>query len=72
MKLDALGETIVSSIAFASVGLAVFAAALWVMQKLSPFSFRKEIEQDQNVALGVIIAGVMIGISIIVGAAVHG
>lgn len=72
MKIDALGETIVSSIAFASVGLAVFAMALWIMQKLSPFSFRKEIEQDHNVALGIIIAGVMIGIGIIVGSSIHG
>lgn len=72
MKLDTLGETIVSSVAFAGVGLAVFAASFWVMQKIAPFSFHKEIEQDQNVAVGVIIAGVMIGIAIIVGASIHG
>lgn len=72
MKLDTLGETIVSSVAFAGVGLAVFAAAFWIMQKVAPFSFHKEIEQDQNVAVGVIIAGVMIGIAIIVGASIHG
>jgi uncharacterized membrane protein YjfL (UPF0719 family) len=72
MKLDTLGETIVSSVAFAGVGLAVFAAAFWVMQKIAPFSFHKEIEQDQNVAVGIIIAGVMIGIAIIVGASIHG
>lgn len=72
MKLDTLGETIVSSVAFAGVGLAVFAVAFWIMQKIAPFSFHKEIEQDQNVAVGVIIAGVMIGIAIIVGSSIHG
>lgn len=72
MKLDTLGETILSSVAFAGVGLAVFAAAFWIMQKIAPFSFHKEIEQDHNVAVGVIIAGVMIGIAIIVGSSIHG
>jgi hypothetical protein len=33
---------------------------------------RKEIEQDQNIALSVIIGSVMIGIAMIVAAAIHG
>jgi putative membrane protein len=72
MKLDELGDALVSSAAFAGVGVVVFAAAFWLMAKLSPFSFHKEIEEDQNVALGVIIAGVMIGLALIISAAIHG
>ena len=72
LDLDTLVETIVTSVVFAGVGLAVFAAAFWLMQKVSPFSFRKEIEDDQNVALGVITAGVMIGIALIIASAIHG
>jgi uncharacterized membrane protein YjfL (UPF0719 family) len=72
MKLEALGETIVTSVAFAAVGLVVFGAAFWLMQKLAPFSFRKEIEEDHNIAVGVITAGVMIGIALIIAAAISG
>ena len=72
MKLEVLGETIVTSVAFAAVGLVVFGAAFWLMQKLSPFSFRKEIEEDHNIAVGVITAGVMIGIALIIAAAISG
>jgi len=72
MKLDDLGEALVTSAAFAALGVVVFAAAFWLMTKLAPFSFRKEIEEDQNTALGVIVAGVLIGIAIIVGAAIGG
>jgi uncharacterized membrane protein YjfL (UPF0719 family) len=72
MKLEALGETIVTSLAFAGVGIVVFGAAFWLMQKLAPFSFHKEIEEDHNVALGVILAGVMIGIALIIAAAISG
>ena len=70
MKLQVLGETIATSLAFAGVGLVVFGIAFWMMGKLAPFSIRKEIEDDQNVALAVIMAGVIIGIAVIIAAAI--
>ncbi|NVB84145.1 MAG: DUF350 domain-containing protein [Kofleriaceae bacterium] len=72
MKLDHLGEAAVSSAVFAGIGLVVFGLAFWVMNKLSPFSIKKEIEEDQNVALAVIMAGVIIGVSLIISAAISG
>jgi uncharacterized membrane protein YjfL (UPF0719 family) len=72
MKLDNLGEALVSSAAFAGVGLAVFAIAFWLMAKLTPFSLRKEIEEDQNTALGVIMGAVVIGIAVVIAAAISG
>jgi uncharacterized membrane protein YjfL (UPF0719 family) len=72
MKIDELGDALVSSAAFAGVGVVVFAAAFWIMTKVAPFSFRKEIEEDQNTALGVIVAGVLIGLALIISAAIHG
>ena len=72
MKLDKLGDAAVSSAVFAAIGLVVFALAFWVMTKLAPFSVKKEIEEDQNVALAVIMAGVIIGVSLIIAAAISG
>ena len=72
MKLDNLGETLVSSAAFAALGLVVFALAFWLMAKLTPFSLRKEIEDDQNTSLGIIIGAVVIGIAIVIAAAISG
>ena len=72
MKLDHLGEAAVSSAVFAGIGLVVFGLAFWIMNKLAPFPIKKEIEEDQNVALAVIMAGVIIGISLIISAAVGG
>jgi uncharacterized membrane protein YjfL (UPF0719 family) len=72
MKIDELGDALVSSAAFAGVGVIVFAAAFWIMTKLSPFSFRKEIEEDHNISLGIIVAGVLIGLALIISAAIHG
>jgi len=72
MKTHVLSDSILASLVFSVLGLAVFAIAFWLMQKMAPFSIRKEIEEDQNVALGVIIAGVMIAIAIIIAAAISG
>ena len=72
MKLDNLGEALVSSAAFAGVGLVVFAIAFWLMAKLTPFSLRKEIEEDQNTSLGIIMGAVVIGIAIVIAAAIAG
>ena len=72
MKLENLGDAVVSTAVFAGIGLAVFAIAFWLMVKVAPFSVKKEIEEDQNTALAVIMAGVLIGISLIIAAAVSG
>jgi uncharacterized membrane protein YjfL (UPF0719 family) len=67
-----MGDAVVSSAVFAGIGLVVFGLAFWIMNKLSPFSIKKEIEEDHNVALAVIMAGVIIGVSLIISSAVGG
>jgi uncharacterized membrane protein YjfL (UPF0719 family) len=72
MRLEQLGQALVSSAAFSLVGLLVFGLAFFVMEKMSPFGLRKEIEEDHNVALAIIMAAVIIGIALIVSSAVSG
>lgn len=62
----------VSSVLFTFIGLMFFAVSFLVISKVVPFSMRKEIEEDQNTALGVIIGAVIIGIAMIVSAALLG
>ena len=72
MKIENLGEAAIDTAVFAAIGLAVFGIAFWLIVKISPFSVKKEIEDDQNTALAIIIAGVLIGISLIIAAAISG
>jgi len=53
-----------------AIGIGAFAAAFFVMTKIAPFSMKKEIEEDQNTALAVIVGSVILGIAIIIAAAV--
>ena len=72
VKLDALLETLVTTLIFVFIGLVFFALAFGILGKATPFSIRKEIEEDQNTALGIVIGAVLIGISIIIAAAISG
>ncbi len=64
--------SLVESVLFAIIGLGFFALSYLVIQKFTPFSIRKEIEEDQNVALAVVLGAVIIGIAIIVAAPLRG
>ena len=72
MKIENLGEAAIDTAVFAAIGLAVFGIAFWLIVKIAPFSVKKEIEDDQNIALAIIIAGVLIGISLSIAAAISG
>ncbi len=54
------------------VGMALFGLAFLLIRWVSPVSIRKELEEDQNTALAIVIGSVMLGIAIIVAAAIHG
>ena len=72
IPLDQLANLLVTTLAFTALGLILFAFAFWIMNKVAPFSVRKEIEDDQNTALAIVMGSVIIGIALIVAAAVHG
>ena len=69
---DKLAGQLVTMVVAVVVGLAFFAAAYYVIEKVTPFSVRKEIEEDQNTSLAILIGSVILGIAIIIAAAIHG
>jgi len=65
-------QHLVAALVFVVVGLIFFAIAFVVMAKVTPFSIRHEIEEDQNTALAIVMASIIIGIAIIIGMAIQG
>ena len=67
--LPKLGH-LMAVIVYSLVGLIILGASFWVMKKMMPFSLTKEIEEDQNTALAIIMGSVIIGMSMIIAAAI--
>ncbi|MBX3585495.1 MAG: DUF350 domain-containing protein [Ramlibacter sp.] len=60
------------SILYALIGVVVFWLSFLVLDKLTPYNLWEELVEKQNIALGVVVAAMGLGISIIVAAAIHG
>ena len=72
VKLDELMPVLETTIIFVAIGLIVFALAFLIVVLVAPFSVKKEIEDDQNISLAIIIGSVIIGVAMIISAAIHG
>lgn len=62
----------VGSIVYALIGVAIFWLCFVIIDKITPYKLWEEIVEKQNMALGVVVAAMCLGISIIVAAAIHG
>ncbi len=61
-----------STVIYTVFGVIVFGIAFWAMVKMSPFSIRQELETDHNTAVAILMASVILGLAIIIAAALHG
>ena len=50
----------------------IFVAAFVIVDKMTPYDLWKEVVEDKNVALAILVGAMALGISIIIAAAVHG
>ena len=72
VKMEELLPVLLTTVIFVGIGLVVFAIAFFIVVKVAPFSVKKEIEEDQNTALAVIIGAVIIGVALIISSAIQG
>lgn len=70
VKIDQLLETLVTTLIFVFIGIVIFAVTYGILGLIYPI--KKEIEEDQNTALGIVIGSIMIGIALIIAAAIQG
>lgn len=60
------------SILYALIGVLVFWLCFVILDRLTPYKLWEELVERQNLALGVVVAAMALGISVIVAAAIHG
>ena len=74
MTPDALSQlvsNVAAAVIFALLGILLFILGFIVFDRITPGSLWKELLEDQNTALGVLMGCVAIAIAIIIAAAVH-
>lgn len=62
---------LVNAVIFACTGLLLFGAAFAVVQRLSPINLWKELLENRNTAVAVLLAGIAIAMALIISSAVH-
>ena len=64
-------QNVRAALVFALIGIVVFVGAFVVIDKMTPYDLWKEIVEEKNLALAVLVGAMSIGICIIIAAAVH-
>ncbi|MEK6814428.1 MAG: DUF350 domain-containing protein [Nitrospirota bacterium] len=64
-------QPMLAALVYAVIGLGIFAIAFIVVDRLTPYHLWKEIIDEQNTALAIIVGAVAVGISIIVSSAIR-
>lgn len=62
---------IFGSILYALIGVIVFWVSFLIIDKITPYNLWEELVEKHNVALGIVVGAMSLGICIIVAAAVH-
>jgi uncharacterized membrane protein YjfL (UPF0719 family) len=62
---------VVNAIVYAGIGIVVFGLAFVVIDKFTPYNLWKEIVQEHNTALAILLGAMSLGICVIIAAAVH-
>ncbi len=70
MDFQVLGLGVLDTVIYSLVGIVMMGIGFLLINFFTPFSVKKEIEDDQNTSLGIIIGAIIIGISIIIAATI--
>ena len=62
---------VLNAIVYAAIGIVIFAGAFIIIDKVTPYHLWKEIVQEHNTALAVLLGAMSLGICIIIASAIH-
>lgn len=61
---------VISTIFYTILGVVLMSIFWWIINIMTPFSVIKEIEEDQNTSLAILIGSVFVALSIIIAAVI--
>jgi putative membrane protein len=63
--------SLANAVVYAVLGIVIFVIAFAAIDRLTPYNLWKEIVEEKNVALAILLGAMSIGICLIIAAAVH-
>ena len=64
-------NNLIAAVVFAVLGIGVLIVAFVIIDRLTPYRLWKEIIDEHNTALAILLGAIALGMSIIVAAAIH-
>jgi len=65
-------KVLFNSLVYSILGVVVFWVSFVIVDKFTPYDLWKEIVENKNQSLAIVVAAMCLGIAIIVAAAIHG
>jgi uncharacterized membrane protein YjfL (UPF0719 family) len=62
---------LLNALIYALLGILIFALVFVLIDKMTPYHLWREIVDDKNIALAILIGAISLGMCIIIAAAVH-
>ena len=62
---------LLNALVYALLGIVIFVSSFAILDKCTPYALWKEIVEEKNLALAVLVGAMSIGMCIIIAAAVH-
>ncbi|WP_124949883.1 DUF350 domain-containing protein [Sulfuriferula thiophila] len=65
-------QYLLNSLVYSILGIAVFWIAFVIIDKLTPYDLWRELVEERNTALAIVIAAMCLGLALIIASAIHG
>jgi uncharacterized membrane protein YjfL (UPF0719 family) len=64
-------SNILNSVVFAAIGIVIFVIFFAVIDWITPYDLWKELNEEKNTALAIVVGAAALGICIIIASAIH-
>jgi putative membrane protein len=64
-------SSVLNSVVFAAIGIVIFVIFFVVLDWITPYDLWKELNEEKNVALAIVVGAVALGLCIIIASAIH-
>ena len=64
-------SSVLNSVVFAAIGIVIFVIFFVVLDWITPYDLWKELNEEKNTALAIVVGAVALGICIIIASAIH-